>query len=281
MGGDGRKLPACLILFSDKKHFFPLSSHLMLTEATAITSCHPFDSFCHQLAAKSASPKTRKPGNLYVCYLSLPCILYVWVLPSHLCLSFCLYLCLCVFLLCLSSQMHVSPFAQRSVLMGGDKSAPLPLWGSLSPDFYQPVLLENLQDVNKLLMRWAKLFAGPCHSFLGFSLSDGSLNEEMFVTGALCYHSIKLKTQTGHCAAIMPVIYSALWCCMRFSFLICRPCPSMTTVSLSNLHLHNQAKKTYDYRNRWKGSEKMCKLMFVNKLQKEPLLTWLTLFYII
>lgn len=42
------------------------------------------------------------------------------------------------------------------------------------------------------------------------SLSDGSLNEEMFVTGALCYHSIKLKTQTGHCAAITPVIYSAL-----------------------------------------------------------------------
>lgn len=48
-----------------------LASHLILTEATTITICHPFDSFCHQLAAKSASPQTGKRSNLYVYYLAL------------------------------------------------------------------------------------------------------------------------------------------------------------------------------------------------------------------
>lgn len=44
------------------------SPHLIMTEGTAIAICHLFDSFCHQLAAKSTSPKTRKRRDLYVYY---------------------------------------------------------------------------------------------------------------------------------------------------------------------------------------------------------------------
>ncbi len=45
-------------------------------------------------------------------------------------------------------------------------------------------------------------------------LSNGSLNEEMLVTRAFCYHSINVKTQTSHCAAVPLVIYPALRCRM-------------------------------------------------------------------
>ena len=55
---------------SPEESFLFFFFHLILTEATTITTCHPFDSFCHQLAAKSASPQTRKLGNLYVYYLA-------------------------------------------------------------------------------------------------------------------------------------------------------------------------------------------------------------------
>lgn len=75
---------------------------------------------------------------------------------------------------------------------------------------------------------------------LPLPLSNGSLNEEMLVTRALCYHSINAKTQTGHCAAVTLVIYFTLLCsmCVHVTSLISPPCIT-NVASLSYLHLHD------------------------------------------
>lgn len=54
-------------------YFFSPPSHLILTEAATVTVCHPFDSFCHQLAAKSASSQTRETTPV-ICLLFSACL---------------------------------------------------------------------------------------------------------------------------------------------------------------------------------------------------------------
>lgn len=75
--GATMKSPASPSFLWDEKHpliaSFPLSSHLNLTEEAAITRCHPFDSFCHQLAAKSTSPKTTPKTKPFICLLLKAC----------------------------------------------------------------------------------------------------------------------------------------------------------------------------------------------------------------
>lgn len=68
--GKGRGVSSHHLCFLWKKAFFPLSSHLFLTEVTAITICQPVGRFCHQLAAKSASPPNKNEA-ISVSYKSL------------------------------------------------------------------------------------------------------------------------------------------------------------------------------------------------------------------
>lgn len=142
-GGDGRHVVFALTR-RKLSIFFPLPSHLILTEATAITICHPFDSFCHQLAAKSAFLQTKM--KQFIClmnhYLAL-----VWagfLIPSFTLENRRLQ---CSWRLAGPLRSPGSVLRRRRPLWAGNKPH-LPLSGSLSGEFL-PLAPQNLQGIDK------------------------------------------------------------------------------------------------------------------------------------
>lgn len=220
-GGDCRHI---VFAFSRRKLFLP--SHLFLTEATAITTCHPFDSFCHQLAAKSASPQTKM--KQFICpinhYLALVSSLFIHTITS-------------------SQEKTDACNAAGSSLVLSDLQAPGsgaggPCgWGINPVSPYREVCLVNfyplLQKIYKAstisLMRHTKPFPSFPH--------DRMLNETLHVTGAVCYHSVCLRLQTGHYPAIiLPDLQSPVEDTIAVS---CSPLGGMDWTQLENLHLHD------------------------------------------
>lgn len=81
-------------------------------------------------------------------------------------------------------------------------------------------------------MRRTKLFSG--------SARDRMLNGKLRATRAVCYHSICLRPQTGHYAAITPLIYR------RRAAAVARACSPLGATDgnqLENLHLHDPAEQ--------------------------------------